>query len=203
MLGEWRFRIPDIFVLEAVCESSGNHDHYAGGGRVFVESSILVALAGRCGEHRAMLGSGPGWIRRRSADERRAFHEASHLVMAHLVGWHSSNVSIVPDEDTKVGSGHAGGVCVVHQGEPADHGPRRPAAEQETDEREAAKLAMLLGGPGWRGTLRTVRALRHKTSTLIDSSWPLVQRVTQALLRERTLDQAAIERILHAQEVAA
>ena len=169
-------------------------------GRRHFETEALISLAGKAGERRCQQGSEPGWVRWRSWDEVKAYHEAAHAVVAHLFGRYVWRLSIVPDESVKVQkTSHVAGRCWSgHTPEAPVEMPKRDRLE--TDLHETARccqLVALVESPhDWKAALRIAHRLRGRARIMIAANWYLLVALAQELLRCHELDQAQIARFL-------
>lgn len=172
------------------------------------EIEVMIALSGPIGERMAVAGSEPGFKRRRTAEELTAHHEASHLCMAAACGRHCYSGTIVPDRSVRIQkTSYSGGFAQYGALPVQSDESRRITASRtwhETDFRTAARYCQLLAGrTDWRATLAVLRRLNAQTTRLIESNWLFVVMLAGELLRQKTLDQAAIERILKPTATAA
>ena len=169
-------------------------------GRRHFETEVLICLAGKAGERRCCQGSEPGWVRWRSWDELKAYHESAHATAAHLLGRHVWRLSIVPDKSVKVQkSSYVGGCCW------SGHTPEAPAEmpkseRLETDLHEVARccqiLAIIEPPYNWKAALRIAHRLRRRVQAMIAANWYLLIALAEELLRHRELDQVQIARCL-------
>ena len=169
-------------------------------GRRHFETEVLICLAGNAGERRCRQGSEPGWVRWRSWDELKAYHDAAHAIAAHLLGRHVWRLSIVPDKSVTVQkTSYVGGRCW------SGHTPQAPAAmpkseRLETDLHEVARccqiLAIIEPPHSWKAALRIARRLRGRVQAMIAANWYLLIALAEELLRCRELDRAQIARFL-------
>jgi hypothetical protein len=146
-----------------------------------LENYVISILAGPIGERRVAA-----WNRRR----RRAVHEASHAVVAAMVGLHAGETSIVGKPEVKVGKGHVAGFATIRlhppqKNEPPDASLPWPT-EVRPDHRKAAGyasvLAPVMGWPvGWRGLLSYVRHLQAITRELVDRHWMRIATIAALL----------------------
>ncbi|MGI9073361.1 MAG: hypothetical protein ACR2JB_19095 [Bryobacteraceae bacterium] len=51
-----------------------------------LHAEALMVVAGRLAEKRALRGSEPGWVRLLSLEQRTAYHESGHAVVAAACG---------------------------------------------------------------------------------------------------------------------
>jgi hypothetical protein len=169
-------------------------------GRRHFETAVLICLAGKAGERRCRQGSEPGWVRWRSWDEIKAYHEAGHAVVAHLLGRYVWRLSIVPDQSVKLQkTSYVAGRC--WSGYTAEASVEIPKRDRlETDLHEAARccriLALLEAPYNWKAALRLAHRLRGRVRAMIAANWYLLSALAQALLSSRELDQAQIARFL-------
>jgi hypothetical protein len=168
--------------------------------RMYFEQHVVRMMAGLSAERRALQGSEPGWVRRRTRDELRAYHEAGHATAAWVFGLYTYKLSIVRQPSVKVGrTGIVGGFA--HSGErpeaPTDY---TLPAEMETDLRRAAHdcLALSLVDPsyGWRSAVRISHRLRAQTRALVDRHWYQIIALADELAKRKELGQAEIECVL-------
>jgi hypothetical protein len=159
---------------------------------------VICALAGPEAQRRAVQGSEPGSRKMLSRRSILAHHEAGHAVANFAFGRHVYEASIVEDVNVKVGrSSHSGGF--VLSGNSPTYAGRPDFTEMvlETDFERAAKYSWILSREiGWRGCLKTLRELRRYTREMIWRHWPAIAALANALERNQTLGQAAIEEIV-------
>ena len=141
-------------------------------------AETICLLAGISAERIAQTGSEPGWYRRRRAAELRAFHEAGHAIAYVVTGRHCYELSIVPDEGSRIGREgrpalrFSGGFCLRGELPELPQGYRREAGLCESDVYQAARIARWLGDtypPTWKSTLRlfeNTAGLRMRSSRL-------------------------------------
>lgn len=175
----------------------------------FVETELLVVLAGRCAEKLALQGE-PGWRRMRSAAELTAWHEAGHGLVAACRGRTVYELSTMPNPWCEV-EGRPGYIAGAYcrQGEGLDpHPPKETRVTRfkaEPDERCAVRIAAILAigtddpprlKPSWRAVLRIVREYQRLSSALLATNWILLLKLACELERRRYLDQSDIAAIL-------
>jgi len=162
--------------------------------------SVITAFAGLAAERRLRHGSGDGWKPfPTSEDKRRAFHEAGHVVAAHLSGDHVYFATILPDPTVRVGRNgeSVAGGHVSHGRHPK---PAKKAddwvSNNDSDLRWCAKLCSLMAPDcNWKTILKTARTLRQHSRDLVDDQWPLVRMFAYELLEKQQLNQDRIEAI--------
>jgi hypothetical protein len=165
-----------------------------------LESDVVIYLAGKVAERRAVRGSAPGWQRFRVRDELRAFHESGHAIAQWAGGRYPWKLSIRIDENVRVGkSGHLGGYASAGT-TPEPPGPIELPARLDCDLRLAARACQILSlcepPHGWRGAVRVAHRLRARSRDLVEQHWQLVVLLAGELVRHQELDQAQIERVL-------
>lgn len=169
--------------------------------RHILENKAIVMLAGTVAEARSARGDSPGWIRIRTGEERTAFHEAGHAVVARGFGLHVYSASIKPDPEQRIGNGYSAGRVQFGAS------PTKPAGKFGVglhDHQEVARLCWALtGGRGWRPALHTVRLLRVRTAELVDANWPAVIAISSELMQRRELDQTELADVLQSFAIAA
>jgi hypothetical protein len=157
-------------------------------------AEAVTCLAGPLAEKRALRGSGPGWVRSRTWEERVAYHEAGHAVAAAACRLYVHSVSIIPDEDS-------GGRCLSSRSAELPDGPEKKLPpKKRRDHHKAACYAWLLTSfddrPQWKSALATVRVLRRRTEEILERHWFVVMAVANALEHRKELDRAEIESLV-------
>jgi hypothetical protein len=157
-------------------------------------------------ERRAVIAfAGPAAERRRGEASRRtrtAYHEAGHVVAAHLANaavWHAT---IIPEcvEVRADGSRltFLGSATWAEKGL-ATGDPRPHSKADPTDLQLAVRPLYLFPGCGaWRATLAAARQLRATAREVIETNWRLVEAVAAALLEQDELTAADIKRVIAA-----
>lgn len=157
---------------------------------------IMIALAGRIGERRALRGSEPGWVRVLTPQQLICHHEAAHGVVAVLLGWHVYELNLHPDPALKVETG-APVLAFCSTGTKAE----RPVCNDcvwNSDGRTVA-LFSLLAAPapgGWLGAIRVIHKLRAEVAGLIEKYWFEITVLAWELERHGELDREQIRIIL-------
>ena len=164
------------------------------------EASVVVHLAGKAAERRALQGSAPGWRRWRTPEELLAHHEAGHAIAQWARGDFVWKLSIIADKSVRVGNlGYLAGFSSAGV-TLAPPGPIEFPARVDCDLRNAASDCMMLSlcepPYGWRGAVRVAHRLRARTRELVDQHWHLIEALGGELVRRQELDQAQIEAIL-------
>ena len=164
------------------------------------EASVVVYLAGKAAERRALQGSAPGWRRWRTPEELRAHHEAGHAIAEVARGCYPWKLSIIVAKNVRIGkSGCLGGYSS------AGITPEPPAAiklpaQMDCDLRLAARACQMLSlcepPYGWRGAVRVVHRLQARTGDFVEQHWHLIALLAGELVRHQELGQAQIEAIL-------
>ena len=166
--------------------------------RSFVESEVLIALAGKAAEWRSRRPDSDGFrFRVRSERHRKALHEAGHCIVGAVRTRHVYAVTIKEDRSIKVGASFEGGHAIMGCLEkPIKRAETEPKPERlESDEQTAARYCMLLAPRiEWRGALRLMRALRDEARSIIARYWPAVVALAEALLRSETMEQEEIRK---------
>src|SRR5262249_22150224 len=138
-----------------------------------IENDVVVTLAGKAAERRALQRDPEGWLRVRTPAEVIALHEAAHAVLARALGHVVYELSVVPRPSVPVGQTFLAGVC-RHGEQPQDISlPKDRFSNLETDSRRAAQYCMLLASQpmSWSSALKTARKLRDRARRLVDQHW--------------------------------
>jgi hypothetical protein len=158
---------------------------------------MLTILAGREGEKLALRGHAPGWRRRRSANELRAFHESAHGVASWHCGRRIYGLSIVPNLAWQVGKEGegcvSGGVCWTAPQD--DHQPAGPIVI-ESDRERAARLAIALAAgcrPRWKAALQVIRNVRAQCVAVLQQHRLVLQTLAAQLEAARSMDETQLD----------
>jgi hypothetical protein len=173
-------------------------------GQSWVETELLILLAGKAAERLALQGSEAGWRRMRRAGELRAWHEVGHGLVAHLRGRTVYEMSIVIDPEEQVGPTPrciSGGSCTWGKL------PERPLQTQtvgppaEMDLHRSVRIAAVLVIPGtdtplWKDTLRVMRDFQRRSEYLLAANRLLLVELARELEQRQVLNQHDIAMIL-------
>jgi len=165
--------------------------------RTSAERYVIIACAGAAAARRSLRGSSPGWVRCRTRDEVKAFHESGHIVAAARLGLFCRAASIVPARGV-------GGIALITSKPAAGHDTAEPAIaaaavlrEPENDIATAVRLCSLLASERyWRSILLTARALRGEAERMIEKDWRVVTAVADVLLQRLVISGNDCERFL-------
>ena len=156
--------------------------------------TVMISLAGRCGERRARRPGPDGWRRHLDNHGLIAIHEASHLVVAYAVGRHVNGAAIEVVDDLY---DSYRGVAQNSQVALSDETPDHPTFEQfdklERDFKTATNLAKLAVGHGW---LRYLRTLWIRTDGILERHWLAMKMVAQELGATGTVRRARAQELL-------
>lgn len=170
-------------------------------GRAFAEASVIIHLAGKAGERRALTPDGDRWLIP-SDRYRLAIHEASHAAAAIHFGNFVLRASVSGDPDTLIGKAErpqAGYILHTSNSDatiPDSATFKNLVSEKpETDEEKTVRMCALLSDTcGWKDVLATVRLYAACARAIVDAHWPAIVAMAQALLDQPVMGRADIER---------
>jgi len=163
-----------------------------------LESRVIIYLAGRAAERRALRGSAPGWIRFRSHEEVVALHEAAHGIAQWSYGLHVWKINVLEHGDVLVGESRLTGAFSA-AGTSTDP-PALLNFSPRGDLSMAVGVCNLLSTyepiSGWRTTLHIARRLRARARAFVDQHWLAITVLAEELVRSKELNRAQVESIL-------
>lgn len=165
-----------------------------------VELKVMSALAGAIAVKLARLRppGRPGWPLHLGGLERTAWHESGHAILDVARGFTCHALSIVPLTGTPIpcckGENKYPQGWALSSAAPAipalDLSKLRPGP---TDVRTAADMCLVLYGVSdWRSILARLRPLQAEAEYILFANINCLQVLARRLLREKTLEQAAI-----------
>lgn len=153
---------------------------------------IIIALAGRCAEHRARHPDRDGWRRQRDPEELVSIHEAGHVVAAVAVGRHQNGAAIEMTTNGCRGIAEHSHTALLK--EAPDHPTFERFDELLPDFRKATAFAQLsVGMTGW---LRYLRTLWLRTDDILDRHWLAVKMLASEIRTTRTVRRDRAQELL-------
>lgn len=159
------------------------------------EENVIISLAGRIAEHRALRPNAQGWRPLLSREQLTCFHESGHAAVAHALGWHSYEVTIDVDPTLKAENG---GTILGYASigvKPQQAANAKITGTINTDCRKAATFCLLMGG-NWKGALRHVHAFRAAARDLVERNWAGITFLAWELEFRRRIGQERIASVL-------
>lgn len=159
------------------------------------ERQVIISLAGRIAERRALQPDGQGWRRMLSHKQLESFHEAGHAAVAHALGWHCYEINLDPDPELTTASG-APILAYASTGPKPERSNSKKSEILQSDERTAALFCLTMAG-NWKHALRHLHVLRATAKDLVERNWNGVRSLASELELRRRIYQDRIASILN------